>query len=114
MLLLDCVALPEPAVCLWLVVVALRTVVPVLETTDLDVEDVRFGAAVAELFLPVTVLLTRFVDVDDALVEVLPSLDERSLREVDEVPSPPRRDERLPKTLSEPVSCLSPVQVSTC
>ena len=114
MLLLDCVALPEPAVCLWLVVVALRTVVPVLETTDLDVEDVRFGAAVAELFLPVTVLLTRVLEDDDALVEVLPSLDERSLLDVDEVPRPPLRDERLLNTLSAPVSCLSPVHLSTC
>lgn len=91
----------------------MRTVVPVLVGVVLTVEDVLFGAAVAVLLFVDEVLLTRFAELALGLVVVLPVVEERSRRELDDVPSPPRSDVLLLKTLSEPVSCLKPLHVST-
>ena len=91
----------------------MRTVVPVLVGVVLTVEDVLFGAAVAVLLFVDEVLLTRFAELALGLVVVLPVVEERSRRELNDVPSPPRSDVLLLKTLSEPVSCLKPLHVST-
>ena len=113
MLLAVCVEEPEEAGCLWPEAIALRTVVPVLEGVVLVEDDVLLGATLAEVLLDDEVLLTRFAELALGLVVVLPVVEERSRREVDDVPSPPRSDVLLLKTLSEPVSCLRPLHVST-
>lgn len=92
----------------------LRTVVPVLVGVVLTVDEVLFGATVAVLLLEDEVLLTRLAPLAEGLVFVLPWLEVRSRRDVDEVPRPPRSELPLLNTLSEPVSCLKPLHVSTC
>lgn len=94
---------PETAACLWLDEVALRTVLPVLEGVVLTADEVLEAEAVAVLLSTEAVLLTLLVEVVVERVVVLPAFEERSLLDVDEVPSPPRSDVRLVNTLSEPV-----------
>ena len=70
--------------------------------------------AVTEVLLAVPVLLVTRVVPEDAFFErVLLSDETRSLLDDDEVPEPERLVVLLANILSDPVSCLGPLQVST-
>ena len=73
----------------------------------------EFPVVVVALVAVPVLLVTRVVPEDAFFERVLLSDDTRSLLDVDEVPMPERLVVLLANTLSDPVSCLGPLQVST-